>query len=134
PVRNLANLGSTIPTPALPACISALLCVVLGNSYGVSWSAKSDAQQLLDMITPDRWEYYLNHVLPSDTRILNKLSLSKPSENWVDDIVKKYNLDQVTIKNKTVSSLINVSKRANYFKIRALATELTTTYYGKGSK
>ena len=36
PVRNLAKLGSTIPAPALPACMTALLCVVLGNSYGVS--------------------------------------------------------------------------------------------------
>ena len=131
PVNNLANLGTTIPTPALPACVSALLCVVLGNPYGTSHSAKPKAQSLLDMLTSDRWEYYLNHVLPSDTRILNKLSIARPSENWVDDVVKKYKLDQLTIKNKTVSSLINVSKRSNYSKIRSLAIDLTAAYYGR---
>ncbi|MFZ2403847.1 MAG: hypothetical protein WAW41_01845, partial [Methylobacter sp.] len=57
PVKNLAKLGSTIPTPALPACISALLCVVLGNAYGVGWTAEEEASQILSKITPDRWAY-----------------------------------------------------------------------------
>ncbi|MGU3794009.1 hypothetical protein [Vibrio parahaemolyticus] len=134
PVNSLANLGSTIPTPALPACISALLCVVLGNQYGTSWQATGKAQQLLDSLTPERWEYYLNHAFPSDTRILNKLLLPKPCENWVDEVVKKYKLDQVTIRNKNVSALVNASKRSNYSRIRTLTTDLTNEYYGKRAK
>ena len=47
PTRNLAQLGTSIPIPALPVCMSALLSVVLGNEYGVSWAALPIASNIL---------------------------------------------------------------------------------------
>ena len=131
PVRNLARLGSTIPTPALPSCFSALIAVVIGNSYGVSWDAASLAHSILGKMTPDRWEYYLNHVLPSDTRILGKLSSTKPQLNWMTDIVQKYNLSEMNIKNSKVERLLSASKKGTGHKVQRYADELTSDYYGR---
>ena len=54
--------------------MTALLCVRLGNSYGVSWSAFPVADRLLRKQGPERWSYYLENVLPREPRILEKLT------------------------------------------------------------
>lgn len=130
PVRNLAKLGSTIPAPALPACMTALLCVFLGNSYGVSWDAAYEASKLLDKISIDRWSYYLNNVLPSENRILNKLDSSKPRKNWIE-LTIKYNLENSVINNKLVQSLISASVNSKDDKIGKIASKIIKEYYGK---
>lgn len=132
PVKNLAKLGSTIPTPALPACISALLCVTLGNSYGVSWSAESEARVILKSLSADRWSYYLNNVLPSDTRILDKLGSSKPLAQWLQ-LVDEYELSSLEIKNPTVSSLIKASSDKKEARIKSATKKLLEEYYGKNA-
>ncbi|MGA8732175.1 MAG: hypothetical protein WB608_25685, partial [Terracidiphilus sp.] len=60
PMKELANLGSSIPSPAVPICITAALCVHLGNQYGISWAAQDSAREVLDSISSDRWAYYLD--------------------------------------------------------------------------
>lgn len=132
PVKNLAKLGSTIPTPALPSCFSALLCVTLGNSYGVSWSAESEARVILKSLSADRWSYYLNNVLPSDTRILDKLGFSKPLAQWLH-LVDEYELTSLEIKNPTVSSLIKASSDKKETRIKSATKKLFEEYYGKNA-
>jgi hypothetical protein len=129
-VKNLAKLGSTIPIPALPACISALLCVSLGNSYGVSWSAESEAKNLLRKLSTDRWAYYLNNVLPGDTKVLDKLSSEKPLAKWLN-IVKEFDLAALDIKNTTISSLIKASLDKKEIRIKNAKNKLLEEYYGK---
>lgn len=130
PVRNLAKLGTTIPAPALPACITALLCVVLGNSYGVSWSAESEASSVLKKLSTDRWSYYLNNVFPSDARILNKISYDKPRNNWMT-VSQKFKFADIDINNKKVNSIITASVERNENKVRRIANNLLEEYYGK---
>lgn len=130
PVRALSKLGSTIPTPALPACISALLCIVLGNRYGVSWSAADEAKGILNVITTDRWNYYLNNVLPSDVRILEKLSLDRPTSNWCA-LTKQYDLFELDVKNKNVGFLLESSKKADSARVKRFSSALIQEYYGK---
>ncbi len=130
PVKNLSKLGTTIPTPALPACITALLCVVLGNSYGVSWNAESESFEILKKITADRWTYYLNNALPSDTRILNKLMEEKPRVNWIK-LVEKYKLHELDVKDNNVNSLLKASNKDNSKKIESATTLLLIKYYGE---
>lgn len=130
PVRKFSKLGTTIPAPALPSCMTALLCVTLGNSYGVSWDAEHIAGSMLEKLSVDRWTYYLNQVLPSDARILNKLEFSKPRANWVN-VVNDYDLSNLEINNKTVKSMINATVEKNDKKIGKLAGNLLKKYYGK---
>ena len=129
-VKNLAKLGSTIPTPALPVCFSALLCVILGNSFGVSWAAELEAKALLKTLSPERWTYYLNNVLPGDTRILNKLASSKPLAQWVH-LTSEFNLASLDIKNTAVSRLIKASSENKEAVINLTIKKLLEEYYGK---
>lgn len=132
PVKELGKLGSTIPTPALPACITALLSVVLGNTYGVAWSAEPEASRLLSKVTGERWSYYINNVLPSDTRILEKILLEKPRSNWIK-AVEKYGIGGLTIKNKSVGSLILATQSKEDRKLVSSAKKLLSEYYGKNT-
>lgn len=133
PVKALTKLGTTIPTPAFPACLSALLCVTLGNQYGVAWSAQSDANSILESITMERWAYYLNNVLPSDTRIFGKLFSQNPRKRFIDLVVQR-NLGQVDFKNKTVQQLIEAAAKSNDVKVDSLARKMQEEYYGKLAK
>lgn len=72
-IRKLANLGSTIPSPALIDCIQAYMVVFLGNSYGVSRDAYPIALEKLSEITRERWIYYFEKVINTDSIVLAKL-------------------------------------------------------------
>ena len=71
-VKKLANLGSTIPAPALIECIQAYLAVYLGNNHGVSQAAASIAYKELANISEERWSYYFEKVIQNDEVILTK--------------------------------------------------------------
>tara|TARA_R110001583_G_C5649005_1_gene408530 strand:- start:735 stop:2057 length:1323 start_codon:yes stop_codon:yes gene_type:complete len=130
-VKGLINLGTTIPVPALSSCLTALICVYLGNPYGTSHTAWPIAENSLNQLTPDRWEYYLNHVLPSDLKVLDKLQSGKTRDNWINNIVKKYSLSQLVIKNKTVGDLIRASDKDNFKLVISHTKTLLKEYYGK---
>jgi hypothetical protein len=130
PVKNLLKLGSVIPTPALPACMTALLCVALGNKYGVAWAAQADAASLLKRVSHDRWQYYFNNVLPSDIRVLGKLLEDKPLTNWIGSIPGFGVLD-LDVKVKGVGQLLASTKSLDRAKVERLARKLMDDYYGK---
>lgn len=73
-VKKLANLGSTIPTPAFIECIQAYLSVYLGNYYGVSTEAASIAYRQLANISEEKWLYYFEKVIQNDEIVLNKMN------------------------------------------------------------
>lgn len=129
PTRALLSLGSTIPTPAFPACASAILAVSLGNSYGTCWDAAAVAAEILDKFTEDRWRYYLNQCLASDVRILNKLAFQKPRENWYS-LVEKYKLNKIEIKDNLIARLISASLAKSEASLESTRKALHKKYYG----
>jgi hypothetical protein len=129
PVSTLVKLGTTVPTPAIAACTSALLCVVLGNRYGVAWTAEPDARRMLDGWSPDRWQYYLNQVLPGDLRILAKLGDDKPATRWLA-LTQKHDFHQIVNKHKGVAKLLAASHAANLSKVKESAGSLLMEFYG----
>ena len=124
-IKNLSKLGSTIPTPAFPACATALFCVVLGNPYGVAWAAQEDAKKMIDRFSKDRWQYYLNHAFPSDTRIMNKIIQDAPGRKWVE-MVQEHKLHELSLKNKNVAS-----GEGDAGRIKKAQQKLLSEYYGK---
>jgi hypothetical protein len=108
PTAILSKLGSTIPTPALPQCMSALLSVRLGNYYGKSNDAQVHVKNALKTLSIDRWGYYLNECLPTDRRILEKLSLDKPKNEWFL-LINEYNLNEIHFTNVRIKKLIEYS-------------------------
>ncbi|KJR42977.1 hypothetical protein MCHI_001118 [Candidatus Magnetoovum chiemensis] len=91
PMKFLSEMGSIIPSPALRDCMTAILSVKLGNSYGVSYGAQEYADKLLNNLTDDRWEYFLNDCLPTDGRILEKLIRGDIIPRWCK-LVSEYDL------------------------------------------
>ena len=131
PTKNLYQLGTSIPTPALAACITALLAVYLGNQYGYSWAAAPTSEKILSLLSGDRWQYYLNQVLPTDTRILNKLSYPEPRCRWLG-IVTKYNLSELDLKEREISGLVRASQEKQEGNVEKWVNRLLAKFYGKG--
>jgi hypothetical protein len=125
PMRTLASLGTTIPSPALRICMEAALSVWLGNSYGISWAAQDSARQLLGGLSSDRWHYYLEECLPYDRRILYKLadSGSKPQGRWAD-LVKEFDLVKISVKRATLRSLLQAGSEGHIQGIGAAAMKI----------
>lgn len=133
PVNNLVKLGTTIPTPALPACITALLSVVMGNSYGTAWAAESEALKILSKISVDRWSFYLNNAFPSDIRILSKLLDDKPRAKWMK-LASEFKFSEIQIKkNRNIELLIKATTDRDILKITKFSTKLLEEYYGKNT-
>jgi hypothetical protein len=129
PLRALSKLGTTIPTPALAECLTAILCIRLGNAYGVAHNAQDLSKQLLDGVTPERWQYYLNQVLPGEVRILNKLGDAKPRKRWID-ICSVYDFDELNIKDKGMKDFIKFSLEGNESRLDKARIKLFQKYYG----
>ncbi|EOW9530098.1 hypothetical protein ACO11K_003905 [Bacillus cytotoxicus] len=107
--RALASMGTSIPTPALGVCISAVLLSKLGNNYGVSRDAQVYVDEILKGLTPERWQYYLNNVLPGDEDILIKLSTNgRPVMRWCE-LVKEYKLNELEYKTTIIKKFIDAS-------------------------
>lgn len=113
-IMKLANLGSSIPIQAFPKCMTAVLCIKLGNYYSISWDAQKYADDILNNISKDRWIYFFNECLPYDERILYKLAQDSPRSYWFNLIIQLnnnksgvFNLDN--FKGKELKQLIKAS-------------------------
>ena len=113
PTKALAEMGSTIPRPAFPLCMTAVLSIRLGNPYGICYDAQSYVTSILRKLTPERWLFYLDSCLRADERILEKLNSDKPFTRWVG-IVNDFSLASIAdeLSDRDVKSLILESKDA----------------------
>jgi hypothetical protein len=122
-IRELASLGTSIPSPALAACITAILCVKLGNMYGVSWNAQSIADQMMQSISKDRWIYYMDGRLDQDRIILSKLDDAKPLNRWIT-LIKGLGIERDDISNKKVRALIAATDLGQADKVSSVARQM----------
>lgn len=106
PMRALAALGTTIPMPAFPSVMTAVLAVWLGNPYGHSFEAEVPATQVLSSLGTDRWRYYLTECLPGDRMILERLAWSdRPRKRWFE-LIGQFALDSIMIQNEELSVFV----------------------------
>jgi hypothetical protein len=131
PTSELRALGTTIPIHAFPQCATALLCVALGNPYGVSNQAASVADQMLHTFTPDRWEFYINKCLPSDERIINKLSYQKPRNRFMS-LVKTYKLHALSASGLS-KRLLDAAVNSNDKRVEEVSRQLRDAYFTKNN-
>jgi len=110
-MRALAEMGSVIPRPAFPLCMTAILSVKLGNPYGYSFDAQPHAHALLKRTTEEGWLFYLDSCLRVDERILESLYDPNPFERWVG-MIKEYDLATIVgeAKDKDIKQLVQESK------------------------
>jgi len=125
-IAALAKLGTTIPWPAFPICMSSIMTIWLGNSYGYSWAAITDAESLLVRLSNNQWDYYLNECLPGDELILQKLVwYEKPRERWVE-LVEKFGLADRNPKSNDVKRLLSASIAKDTSRIKVVSERLLT--------
>ena len=108
-IAALSKLGTTIPWPAFPVCMSAILAVRLGNGYGTSHAAQPEAISLLRRLTNNQWDYYLNECLPGDQLILQKLAWSGPPKTRWCELAQEFDFSKKNVREKSVAKLVRSS-------------------------
>jgi len=125
PVNTLFKMGSVIPIPAFPICMTALISVRLGNAWGVSNAAQGNVTTLLKNVSDDRWVYFFKECLASDERLLYKLMQYGPSERWFNlfqkDLLERISL-QIT--NRDVINLIKFTIDGRKDKLKSIASSM----------
>lgn len=130
-IKQLYNMGSIIPMPALGTCLTALLLCRLGNRYGRSYDAQSYITIILGKISKKMWTYYFDKVFPGEEAILYKLAAG--SENVCENLnklVDKYNLNELEVNHPLVYNLINSAFHKKRSDIMENAHKLIATMRG----
>jgi hypothetical protein len=128
PVSTLYNMGSVIPMPAFPICITAVLCVKLGNNYGVSNAAQDIVNEILRNISRDRWIYFFKECLQYNDRLLYKLMDYKTLERWLGLFPESLiDIALLEIQEKDLFNLLKYTKENDITKLIRLANQM----YGK---
>lgn len=124
-ITELSSLGTSIPMPAFPVCATAVLASYLGNYWGHSWAAESRANEMLKAFSQEKWDFYFNECLPSDSTILYKLQASKPTERWCS-LIKNIDVDWMKPKHKhgDVKHLLEASLKVDVSKVGFWAAKL----------
>lgn len=125
PVSTLYNMGSVIPTPAFPICITAILSVKLGNSYGVSNAAQGIVNEMLKNISSDRWIYFFKECLQYNDRLLYKLMDYRPLDRWLslfpESLIDKALLE---VQDKDLINLLKYTKTNDRERLIRLAGQM----------
>ena len=121
PARALASLGSSIPIPAFAECMTALISVRLGNSYGTSWNAQEPVNQVLSTVTSERWKFFFDSCLPADDVLLGKLQQDPMSTNWIELMRSTDRVADVQPANPQSEALLGASLEEDEAGVRRLA-------------
>lgn len=125
PVSTLYNMGSVIPSPAFTICITAILSVKLGNSYGVSNAAQGIVNEMLKNISSDRWIYFFKECLQYNDRLLYKLMGYRPLDRWLslfpESLIDKALLE---VQEKDLINLLNYTKKNDRDRLMRLAGQM----------
>lgn len=125
PVSALYNMGSVIPTPAFPICITAVICVKLGNNYGVSNAAQGIVNEILKNISRDRWIYFFKECLQYNDRILYKLMDYRTVDRWLE-LFPESLIDEalLEIQEKDLINLLKYTKVDDRIRLMRLANQM----------
>ena len=126
PMHELAKLETSIPGPALAACVTAMLCIKLGNSYGISWAAQPPADEVAKSLSKDRRIYYLNGRLSDDWIILAKLAQQLLANRRID-LLRPLKIDPVDLTKKEIRSLLDATNVGDKIKVTGIAQKLFNT-------
>jgi len=122
-IASLESLGTSFPGAAFAQCVTAVLCVSLGNHWGVSYGARDSAQRILGGISEDRWKYYLDECLPGDETILVKLQDPNIAQRW-ECLVKENSLNKLELHKKSSSDLLLYGAQGKTTIVSDIATKM----------
>jgi hypothetical protein len=125
PTITLYRMGSVIPIPAFPICMTAILSVKLGNRYGFSIAAQDSANLMLKTITRERWIYFFNECMQTNERLLYKLTLDSPSNRWLHLFTPHF-IESVLpeIKERNIAILLKATQEKKQERLNRIASEM----------
>ena len=126
PIKQLAELGTTIPPAAFSICMQAYLCVFLGNYYGRSFNAYKIAENEIKKMSSERWAFYLNKILQNDDIILYKLTEEPPTKNFIN-LCSELKFEKLSIDNIVIKKIIDSAIKNDVSKIN----DISRTLWGK---
>lgn len=105
-IKELANLGTVIPEPALMQCMKAYILVYIGNFYGRSISAVDIAEKQLTLISTEQWIQFFDRMLPYDQDLLGALYSTslKPIRNFYE-LLRTLGMNKLTMETSSGKQL-----------------------------
>ena len=123
PMRLLAGLGTDIPRPAFGVCLTAALCVRLGNPWGCCEDSLGPAEELLRGLQPEQWQYYLRQCLKGDKVVLDKVAQDElPRRQWLG-LVGEFGLEGMVPGDRLSAKLLTADE-ARSEQVRRAACDL----------
>lgn len=117
----LANLGTIIPKPAFMACMKAYLCILMGNTYGVSIKAVPIVTKELLKVSKERWSYYFNNGIIKDDDVLDHFKTREQVQRFSFFIINN-NFNHLVISTKDGEALYKAIVESDYNKAIRVAT------------
>ena len=105
-MKKLESLGTKIPNLALKECLTAIIYVKIGNSYGISWNAEPYADRLLSRITKEQWTTYLEVHMKSESDLIERIKSNPTIRTRWKKLVNDYKLKELNIVNAVVKSIL----------------------------
>lgn len=121
-IKSLYMLGA-IPSPALGECLSAALLCKIGNGFGVSYSAEPFADKIIESVTEQKWEYYLNNKFPIDNDILMAVYDNSQFARLKSIFISE-GIEELKITNTKVGKLVNFILKGNMQGAKKVCDEL----------
>lgn len=118
-IKELANLGTVIPEPALMQCMKAYILVYIGNFYGRSISAVDIAEKQLTLISTEQWIQFFDRMLPYDQDLLGALYSTslKPIRNFYE-LLRTLGMNKLTMETSSGKQLYRAIILKNTVTIR----------------
>lgn len=118
-IKELANLGTVIPEPALMQCMKAYILVYIGNFYGRSISAVDIAEKQLTLISTEQWIQFFDRMLPYDKDLLGALYSTslKPIRNFYE-LLRTLGMNKLTMETSSGKQLYRAIILKNTLTIR----------------
>jgi len=107
-IKQLEDLGTTIPKLALKECVTSILYVKLGNGYGVSWKAEEVADRLLDRMTQDQWLTYIDNYMVEETDLIESIRDCNPMRDRWKELIKRYSLKSLNVLSPVAGKLVSI--------------------------
>lgn len=118
-IKELANLETVIPEPALMQCMKAYILVYIGNFYGRSISAVDIAEKQLTLISTEQWIQFFDRMLPYDQDLLGALYSTslKPIRNFYE-LLRTLGMNKLTMETSSGKQLYRAIILKNTLTIR----------------
>lgn len=122
-LQALEEINAT-PKNFLRSIITPSLVCFLGGNYGTLKGSKEIAQNILNKITQEKWQFYFKNFFEKDDFVqINLITNEKSLKEWCT-IIKKSGVDENDLPNKTIKDIIIQSKKSNYSNLVELVKKL----------